>query len=88
MYIIRPDVEDAEMQKVVERMSEVVTTAGATDVKAEVMGKKRLAYEVKKYSEGFYVLLNFASEPEAVTELERIIKISDDVIRYLTTRKE
>ncbi|WP_325175589.1 30S ribosomal protein S6 [Paenibacillus sonchi] len=53
--------------------------------KHEVQGKRRLAYEIKKFRDGVYVLVNFTAEPAVVTELERIMKISDEVIRYLIT---
>ncbi len=88
MYIIRPDLEEEEVKTNVEKFAEVVNTNGGTDLKAELMGKRRLAYEVKKFSEGYYVLMNFNGEARTVEELERLMKISDAVIRYLTTRKE
>ncbi|MNV66532.1 30S ribosomal protein S6 [compost metagenome] len=50
-----------------------------------MQGKKRLAYEIKKFRDGVYVLVNFTAEPAVVAELERIMKISDEVIRYLIT---
>lgn len=88
MYIIRPDLEEEEVQTNVEKFSEVVTANGGLDLKTELMGKRRLAYEVKKYSEGYYVLMNFNGEARTVQELERLMKISDAVIRYLTIKKE
>jgi small subunit ribosomal protein S6 len=88
MFIIRPDLEDEAVNAVVERMSDVARNAGGEDVKVEMMGKKRLAYEVRKFKDGFYVLMNFAGEAAVPTELERIMKISDSVIRFLTTRAE
>jgi small subunit ribosomal protein S6 len=86
MFIIRPDLEDEAVQAVAAKMSEVVQTAGGSDLKMELLGKKRLAYEVRKFNEGYYVLLNFAGEAAVSVELERIMKISDSVIRFLTTR--
>lgn len=50
------------------------------------MGKRRLAYEINKIRDGVYVLVNFTAAPEVVAELERILKISDEVIRYLITK--
>ena len=88
MYIIRPDLEEEEVKTNVEKFAEVVNTNGGIDTKAELMGKRRLAYEVKKFNEGYYVLMNFNGETRTVEELERLMKISDAVIRYLTTRKE
>jgi small subunit ribosomal protein S6 len=88
MYIIRPDLEEEAVQGVVERMSEVVRNTGGSDLKVETMGKRRLAYEVRKFKDGYYVLMNFTGEAAVPAELERIMKISDSVIRFLTTRAE
>ncbi|MDR1960697.1 MAG: 30S ribosomal protein S6 [Gracilibacteraceae bacterium] len=88
MFIIRPDLEEEATKAVVDRMSEVVRTAGGSDLKVEAMGKRRLAYEVRKFKDGYYVLMNFAGEAAVPAELERIMKISDSVIRFLTTRAE
>ena len=52
------------------------------------MGKKKLAYEVKKNKEGFYTLINFESKPDAIAELERIYRITDEVIKFIVVRKE
>jgi small subunit ribosomal protein S6 len=88
MYIIRPDLEEEAIRVVVDKLNEVVQTSGGVELKVELMGKKRLAYEVRKFKEGFYVLLNFVGAAAVVDELERIMKISDNVIRFLTTREE
>ena len=52
------------------------------------MGKKKLAYEVKKNKEGFYVLINFEAKPDSITELERNYRITDEVIKFIVVRKE
>jgi small subunit ribosomal protein S6 len=88
MYILRPDLEEEAVQTAVDRFSEIVTTNGGTDLKVDVWGKRRLAYEIQKFNEGFYVLMNFNSEAHTVEELERLMKISDTVIRFLTTKQE
>jgi len=88
MYIIRPDLEEEEVQTNVEKFAEVVTANGGSDLKTELMGKRRLAYEVKKHNDGYYVLMNFNGETRTIEELERLMKISDAVIRYLTIKQE
>ena len=88
LYIIKPDLEEEAVQAVANRFSEIVTANGGTDLKVDIWGKRRLAYEIKKFNEGYYVLMNFNSEPHVVKELERLLKISDDVIRFLTTKQE
>ncbi|MCJ8013051.1 30S ribosomal protein S6 [Paenibacillus sp. KQZ6P-2] len=84
MYIIRPDVEQEAVQAVVEKFQGIISSGGEI-TKHEVMGKRRLAYEIKKFRDGTFVLVNFSATPEVVAELERIMKISDEVIRYLIT---
>ena len=84
MYIIRPDIEQEAVQAAVEKFQGIISNGGEI-TKHDVQGKRRLAYEIKKFRDGFYVLVNFTAEPAVVTELERIMKISDEVIRYLIT---
>ncbi|CAH1220987.1 MULTISPECIES: 30S ribosomal protein S6 [Paenibacillus] len=84
MYIIRPDIEQEAVQAAVEKFQGVISNGGEI-TKHDVQGKRRLAYEIKKFRDGVYVLVNFTAEPAVVTELERLMKISDEVIRYLIT---
>ncbi|WP_059050433.1 30S ribosomal protein S6 [Paenibacillus senegalimassiliensis] len=85
MYIIRPDVEQEAVQALVEKFQGIIQNGGEI-TKHDVMGKRRLAYEINKIRDGIYVLVNFTATPEVVAELERILKISDEVIRYLITK--
>lgn len=84
MYIIRPDIEQEAVQAAVDKFQGIISNGGEI-TKHEVQGKRRLAYEIKKFRDGVYVLVNFNAEPAVVTELERLMKISDEVIRYLIT---
>ncbi|WP_025691479.1 30S ribosomal protein S6 [Paenibacillus zanthoxyli] len=84
MYIVRPDIEQEAVQAAVEKFQGIISNGGEI-TKHDVQGKKRLAYEIKKFRDGVYVLVNFNAEPAVVAELERQMKISDDVIRYLIT---
>ncbi|ANS76441.1 30S ribosomal protein S6 [Paenibacillus yonginensis] len=85
MYIIRPDVEQEAVQAAVEKFQGIIQNGGEI-TKHDVMGKRRLAYEINKFRDGVYVLVNFTATPDVVNELERIMKISDEVIRYLITK--
>ncbi|AKG36869.1 30S ribosomal protein S6 [Paenibacillus durus] len=84
MYIVRPDIEQEAVQAAVEKFQGIISNGGEI-TKHDVQGKKRLAYEIKKFRDGVYVLVNFNAEPAVVAELERLMKISDEVIRYLIT---
>ena len=86
MFIIRPDAAEEEIDAYIEQVKQVIAGAGGTVDKAEKWGKRKLAYRVGKREEGFYVLLQFSSGPEAVKELERRLRVSDLVLKYLTVR--
>ncbi|OPA79027.1 30S ribosomal protein S6 [Paenibacillus selenitireducens] len=85
MYIIRTDIEQEVVQAAVEKFQGIISNGGEI-TKHDVLGKRRLAYEIKKFRDGHYVLVNFTAEPAVVAELERVMKISDEVIRYLITQ--
>ncbi|MBO9610499.1 MAG: 30S ribosomal protein S6 [Paenibacillaceae bacterium] len=82
MYIIRTDVEQEVVQATIEKFQAIINNGGEI-TKSDVMGKRRLAYEIDKFRDGIYVLVNFNGTPEVVAELERVMKISDEIIRYL-----
>lgn len=85
MFIIRTDVEPEVVESTVEKFLNIVRNGGEI-VKHEVQGKRRLAYEIDKHREGIYVLINFNAPSEVVAELDRVLKISDEVIRHLIVK--
>ena len=86
LFIVKPDAPDEEVDQFVEQLRTQLTTAGATVDKIDKWGKRRLAYRVDKYREGAYVLFQFSAGPEAVKELERRLRVSDIVLKFLTVR--
>ena len=88
MYIIRPDLDEEQTTAVIEKYKGLLETQGATVQNVEKWGKRRLAYMIKDQVEGFYVIVTFRSEPPAVAELERVLKISDEVIKHLIIVQE
>ncbi len=86
LFIIKPDVPDEEVDQRLEALRGQLTGAGATVDKMEKWGKRRLAYKVDKYREGFYVLIQFSAGPETVKEFERRLRVSDVVLKFLTVR--
>jgi small subunit ribosomal protein S6 len=86
LYIIRPDVEAETVQAVMEKFQGIITSGGGEITKHDVWGKRRLAYEIQKFREGTYVLVQFKAEPAVVAELERVLKITDEVIRHMVTK--
>ena len=88
LYIIRPDLDEEATTALVERLSGLVASNGGDNLTVEKWGKRRLAYEIDDYKEGQYILMNFDGEGRTSQEIERVMKISEDVIRFLTVRKE
>ena len=84
MYIINPNLSEEETAAVVERFKNLVEQNGTLD-EIEEMGKRKLAYEINYISEGYYVLMRFTTGPEFPTELDRILGITDSVMRSLIT---
>lgn len=82
MYIVRSDLEEPAVQAVVEKIQGVINNGGEV-TKQNVMGKRRLAYEINKQRDGIYVLVNFNAAPEVVKELDRVVRITDEIIRYM-----
>ncbi|HIW33223.1 MAG TPA: 30S ribosomal protein S6 [Candidatus Paenibacillus intestinavium] len=85
MYIIRPEVEQEAVQALVEKFNGVISNGGEV-TKSDVIGKRRLAYEINKLREGHFVLVQFTATAEIVNELDRVMKIADEVIRTLIVR--
>ncbi|HVT91584.1 MAG TPA: 30S ribosomal protein S6 [Bryobacteraceae bacterium] len=86
LFITRPDLTDAEIDPLVEQLTQIVTSSGGTVDKTEKWGVRKLAYRVLKYNEGYYVLLQFTAGPQTVREIERRLRVSDLVIKFLTVR--
>src|SRR5437660_89581 len=86
LFIVKPDAPEEEIDQIIEQMKGVVSTAGGTIDKLDKWGKRRLAYRVEKHREGYYVLIQFSCGPETVKELERRLRVTDAVIKFLTVR--
>ncbi|MGA3236803.1 MAG: 30S ribosomal protein S6 [Bryobacteraceae bacterium] len=86
LFIIKPDTPEEEADQYVEQLQTQLTTAGATIDKVEKWGKRRLAYRIDKYREGFYVLLQFTGDANLVKELERRLRVADMVLKFITVR--
>lgn len=87
MYIVNPELDEEALTAVTERVNSLIETSGNVD-NIDVWGKRRLAYEINDRKEGYYILVHFQSDPEFPKELERVLKISDDVMRYLVIRAD
>jgi small subunit ribosomal protein S6 len=88
MFIVRPDVEEADLDKLIEGFSANITNGGGEIKSVEKMGRRRLAYTVRKFNDGFYVLLNVAAAGSLITEIERRLRVSEPVIKFITVRMD
>ncbi|MEX2183325.1 MAG: 30S ribosomal protein S6, partial [Chloroflexota bacterium] len=88
MLVIRPDVPDDRSQAVVDRVTRQITAGGGQIVKVAPWGRRRLAYPIDRFREGSYHIILFAAPPDAITELEHGLHITEEVLRHLVTRDE
>lgn len=86
IYIVRPDVTDEDVDKLTTQMEGVLAGAGGKLEKVEKLGRRRLAYRVKKQREGIYVLFRLQGSGDTVKEFERRLKVTDAVIKFLSVR--
>ena len=88
VYYLNPKIEDEAREAVVEKAKSYVARYGGTVTEVEEWGKKRLAYEVQKMREGFYYFIQFEADATCPAEVERHVRIMDNVMRYLIVKKE
>jgi small subunit ribosomal protein S6 len=86
MFIVRPDMTDEDLDKLISTLQSVVPTSGGTVQRIDKMGKRRLAYTVRRFHEGIYILMVVEGGGAVVHELERRLRVSEPVIKFLTVR--
>ena len=88
IYILSPTMEEEAIKAMIERFSNLIVAEGGEVEKIDEWGKRRLAYPIDDFKEGYYILMHFSAESDVPQELERNYKITDDIIRYMTVRME
>ncbi len=88
MFIVRPDLADEDIDKLISTLETNITNAGGTVKSAEKMGKRRLAYIVRKFQDGFYVLLTLEGSGELIKEVERRLRVTEQVIKFISVRTD
>src|SRR3954466_10368335 len=88
MYIVRPDMADEDMEKLVSSLESNAGAAGAKVKNTERLGKRRLAYYVRGFNDGVYVLLTVEADGKAIHEVERRLRVSEPVIKFITVRTD
>src|ERR1700730_12996495 len=86
LFIVKPDAPEEEVDAYIGQIKELITNGKGTVDKADKWGTRKLAYRVQKYNEGVYVLLQISSSPDLVKEIERRMRVTDMVIKFITVR--
>ena len=88
MFIVRPDMEEAEIKKTAEEMKKVLTDGKANMLEEKAMGQRELAYEINKFTTGYYFLFVVEATAETVKEFDRIVRINESLLRHLIVKVE
>jgi len=88
MFIVRPDVADEDLDKLIAGLDQTVTSGGGSVRSTEKLGKRKLAYLVRKFNDGNYVLLTIEAGGSLIAELERRLRVSEPVIKFITVRMD
>jgi small subunit ribosomal protein S6 len=88
MFIVRPDMTEEDLDKLLAMLQSIVPASGGSIVKVDKMGKRRLAYTVKRFHEGIYVLMVVEGGGAVIHELERRLRVTEQVIKFLTVRTD
>ena len=87
VVIINPTVDEEKMKALISRYTDLINGDGKVE-NVDELGKKTLAYKVKKFEEGFYTIFHFEANPSLITELERNFRITDEIIKFMTIKKD
>ena len=86
MYILRPELSEEQAQQEINKYRDFLIDNKAENVEIKNLGKRRLAYPIKKYQDGIYVQMNYTADGSQIAPLERAMRLSDEVIRFLTIK--
>ncbi len=88
MYILRPDLGEEQVDAAIGKYRNILQEQGATDVEIQHRGKRRLAYEIGKHRDGIYIQMNYKAQGKEIAIVERAMRLSEEVVRYLTIKQE
>lgn len=88
MYIIRPNIEEEAKKALVERFNDILSSNGAEIIESKEWGKRRLAYEIADFREGYYHIMKVNAPAKAIDEYTRLANINEDIIRFIAVREE
>ena len=88
MYVLKPDLDEEKVAAVMDKFTTLINANGGEVVSADKWGKRRLAYEINDYREGIYILVNFKGEAGTAQELDRVMKITEEILRFMIIKKD
>ena len=88
MYILRPDIAEDEVNNYIDKYNKLLKEFGGTILDSQMRGKRRLAYQIAKHREGIYVQLSHQGDGQHIFKIEKAMRLSEDVIRYMTVKQE
>ena len=88
LFILKPDLEEEAITAAIEKLTTLIQNHKGTVEQVDRWGKKRLAYEIQDYREGYYTLGLFQGDPETAKELDRVMRLSDEVLRHVIVRRD
>ena len=88
MYILRPDIAEDEVTNHIDKYNKLLEESGGAILDSQMRGKRRLAYQIKKHREGIYVQLSHQGDGQHIFKIEKAMRLSEDVIRYMTVKQE
>ncbi|MCE5195683.1 MAG: 30S ribosomal protein S6 [Negativicutes bacterium] len=88
MYIINPTLEGDALEAVSEKVKTLIETVKGSVTEVKKWGKRRLAYEINDFKEGVYLIVTFDADPSAITEIDRVLKLTEPIIRFMITKVE
>lgn len=88
MYILRPDLNDEQVDQAIQKYQNILKEQGAEILETQHRGKRRLAYDIQKHREGIYIQMNYTCDGRLIAVMERAMRLSDEVVRYLTVKQE
>lgn len=86
--IVRPDIAEDNLETVVDKINRIVVSKGGTITETERWGKRKLAYPIKHFMEGYYILSRFKNAPAASRQIESNLQIAEELLRYMIIKKE
>jgi small subunit ribosomal protein S6 len=88
MYILRPDLGEEQVEQAVNKYQNILREQGADNIEIQNRGKRRLAYEINRNRDGIYIQMNYTGPGAAIAPMERAMRLSEEVIRYLTIKQD